>query len=64
MSAYIEDTYERAVVELLEGIGWENVDANDIEREFDEPLDLEEARIRMSMLNCEFGTASGDRQKT
>lgn len=27
MSAYIEDTYERAVVELLEGIGWENAEA-------------------------------------
>ena len=27
MNAYIEDTYERAVVELFEGIGWENVDA-------------------------------------
>ena len=51
MSAYIEDTYERAVVELLEGIGWENVDVNDIEREFDEPLDLEEVRMRMTMLN-------------
>ena len=51
MNAYIEDTYETAVVELLEGIGWENVDANDIEREFDEPLDLEEVRMRMSMLN-------------
>ena len=52
MSAYIEDTYERAVVELLEGIGWENVDANDIEREFDELLDLEEVRMRMTMHNC------------
>ena len=28
MSAYIEDTYERAVVELLEGIDWEDVDAS------------------------------------
>ena len=41
MSAYIEDTSERDVVELLKGIGWENVDVNDIAREFDDPLDIE-----------------------
>ena len=28
MNAYIEDTYERAAVELLEGIGWETVYAS------------------------------------
>ena len=36
----------------MRGSAGSNVDANDIEREFDEPLDLEEVRMRMTMHNC------------
>lgn len=48
---YTEETYESAIVELLEGLGWEPAIGTDIERDFDEPLDLEEVRARVAFLN-------------